>query len=254
MRVTVDTEQQTLTVEQAGCAREHALYSREAFEILSAEWLKLSWDRKYSYTFTWLGRPIIQLPEDILRVQEVIYKVKPDVIIETGVAHGGSLILYASLAELIGRGRVIGVDVTIRPHNREAIQKHELASRITLIEGDSAAPATVDKVRQLVHSGEMVLVLLDSDHSKQHVLRELEAYAPLVSPGSYIIAADGIMQDVALTPRARADWQWNNPMAAAAEFASTHPEFVLAPPLWAFNESELTTPITHCPGGWLRRL
>ena len=254
MRVTLDTDRQTLTVEEAGGAREHALYTREAFEILSAEWLKLAWDRKYSYTFTWLGRPIIQLPEDVLRVQEAIYQLKPDVIIETGVAHGGSLIFYASLAEMMGRGRVIGIDVVIRQENRRAIEHHELASRITLIEGDSAAPATVDQLKRLLRPGDVVLVLLDSDHSKAHVLRELEAYAPLVSPGSYIVATDGVMKDLAFTPRGRAEWHWNNPTAAAAEFASAHPEFVLAPPGWAFNESELTHPITHWPGAWLRRL
>jgi cephalosporin hydroxylase len=253
MRITIDTERRTLTVEEAGSAQEHGLYTREAFEVLSAEWLKLAWDRKYSYTFTWLGRPIIQLPEDVLRVQEAIYHLKPDVIIETGIAHGGSLIFYASLAQLIGRGRVIGIDVVVRPHNRRAIESHELASRITLIEGDSAAPSTIEQVGRLLRPGEVVLVLLDSDHSKQHVLRELKAYAPLVSPGSYIVATDGVMKDLALTPRGQADWQWNNPTAAAAEFASGHPEFVLEPPRWAFNESELTQPITHWPGAWLRR-
>ena len=253
MRVTLDTHRQTLTVEEAGGAREHGLYTREAFEILSAEWLKLAWDRKYSYTFTWLGRPIIQLPEDVLRVQEAIYHLRPDVIVETGVAHGGSLIFYASLAQMMDRGRVIGIDVVIRPENRRAIEDHELASRITLIEGDSAAAATVDQVKRLLQPGDVVLVLLDSDHSKAHVLRELEAYAPLVSSGSYIVATDGVMKDLAFTPRGRADWEWNNPTAAAAEFASAHPEFVLAPPRWLFNESELTHPITHWPGAWLRR-
>lgn len=242
-----------LTVEGAGAAREIGLYSTEAFELLSAEWLKIAWDRKYSYTFTWLGRPIIQLPEDVLRVQEVIYRIKPDVIIETGVAHGGSLIFYASLAELIGRGRVVGIDVTIRPANREAIESHRLASRITLIEGDSAAPETIDQVKTHLRPGAVSLILLDSDHSKRHVLRELEVYAPLASPGSYIVATDGVMKDLAATPRGKAEWEWDNPTHAAAEFAAAHPEFVLESPPWAFNESEVTQPITHWPGAWLRR-
>ena len=254
MRLTIDTDRRTLTVEDAGGSREIALYSREGFEIVSGEWLKLAWERRYSYTFTWLGRPIIQLPEDVLRVQEVIYQLKPDVIIETGVAHGGSLIFYASLAELMGRGRVIGIDLVIRSHNRDAIEHHELAPRITLIEGDSAAPSTIEAVRGHLRPGEVVLILLDSDHSKPHVLRELEAYAPLVSPGSYIVATDGVMKDLSATPRGKAEWQWDNPTAAAAEFAAAHPEFALEPPRWVFNESELTQPITHWPGAWLRRL
>ena len=240
-------------MERDGESREIGLYTKEAFEVVSSEWLKIAWDRKYSYTFTWLGRPMIQLPEDVLRLQEVIYRLQPDVIVETGVAHGGSLILYASLAELIGRGRVIGVDIVIRPANRDAIETHRLASRISLIEGDSAAPSTIDRVKTQLRPGETVLVLLDSDHSKQHVLRELEAYAPLVTPGSYIVATDGIMKDLGTTPRGKAEWEWDNPTTAAAEFAQSHPEFVLEPPAWTFNESELTEPITHWPGAWLRR-
>src|ERR1043165_10147614 len=124
----------------------HLIGSPEAFAAISRAWLRSGWDTKYVYGFTWLGRPVIQLPEDLIRVQEVIYRVKPDAIIETGVAHGGSLVFYASLLAAMGRGRVIGIDVDIRPHNRAAIEAHPLAARITLIEGDSILPATVDRV------------------------------------------------------------------------------------------------------------
>lgn len=253
MQLIIDTDRRTLVTKEDGQERKLGLYTTEAFELISAEWLKVAWDRKYSYTFTWLGRPIIQLPEDLMRVQEVIYSLKPDLIVETGVAHGGSLIFYASLCQLAGKGRVIGVELSIKPANRHAIARHPLSPLITLIEGDSAAAATVNQVRQRINPGETVLILLDSAHTKAHVVRELEAYSDLVSPGSYIVATDGIMKDLAETPRGRAEWRTDNPTEAAREFLQTHPEFRLEPPTWRFNESELSAPITHWPGAWLRR-
>jgi cephalosporin hydroxylase len=253
VRVIIDTEAKTLTHEVDGAARVLPLYSREAFELISHQWLKVGWDQKYTYTFTWMGRPVIQLPEDLLRVQEVICQVKPDVIIETGVAHGGSLVFYASLCKAIGKGRVIGVDIEIRPHNRQAIEAHELFPLITLVEGNSTAPDIVRQVKSLIKPGETLLVLLDSNHSKQHVLNELEAYRDLVTHGSYLVATDGIMGDVYNTPRGRAEWIKDNPAAAAAEFAQQHPEFVLEIPAWRFNESKLSENITYWRGAWLKR-
>ena len=145
--------------------------------------MKTSWNQKYSYTFTWMGRPIIQHPEDIVRLQEVIYFLKPDVIIETGVAHGGSLIFYASLLKGMGkRGRVIGIDIEIRPSNRKAIENHELSNYITLIEGDSTAPDIVEKAGKAIRPNDTVLVLLDSNHSYAHVMNELDAYHRFVTP------------------------------------------------------------------------
>ncbi len=254
MRLTIDTETRMLTFERDEQRHDIPLYSKEAFEIISREWVRLGWERKYSYTFTWLGRPIIQLPEDLLRVQEVIYALKPDVIVETGVAHGGSVIFYASLCRLIGKGRVVGIDRLIKPANRDAIERHELSDSITLIEGDSASPAVVDRVKSLVRPGDTVLVLLDSAHSREHVLNELSAYSPLVTVGSYIVATDGVMKDLADVPRGKADWTWDNPANAAEEFARLHPEFRLESPAWRFNESDLTDPVTHWPGAWLRRI
>jgi cephalosporin hydroxylase len=232
----------------------HPLESAEAFRLISKAWVRCGWDTKYVYSFSWMGRPIIQLPEDMLRIQEVIYRVKPDVIIETGVAHGGSLIFYASLFEAMGRGRVIGIDIEIRPHNRAAIEAHEMFSRITLVEGSSVAPDVVQAVGALVKPGETVLVLLDSNHTKAHVLAELEAYGPFVTPGSYIVATDGIMKEVAGAPRTAPDWRWNNPLDAAAEFAAGHPEFVLEEPPFPFNEGVVTERVTYWPNGFLRRI
>lgn len=249
-RCIVDETRARLVLEDG---RELDLYSPEAFSLLSRLWLKVSWTLKHPYTFTWLGRPLIQHPEDVLRVQETIHEVAPDVIVETGVAHGGSLVFYATLCKVMGRGRVVGVDVEIRAHNRRAIEAHVLAPLITLVEGDSTAPAVVERVSSLVRAGERVLVILDSNHSRDHVARELEAYAPLVSKGSYIVATDGSMEFLHDVPRGRAEWAWDNPRAAAVEFAKRHPEFLLEEPPFAFNESAIQERVTHWPDAYLRR-
>lgn len=253
VKVIIDTALKTLVRETNGHRQEFPLYSKEAFEIISGQWLKVGWNEKYPYTLSWMGRPIIQIPEDIVRTQEVIYRVKPDVLIETGVAHGGSLIFYACLFKAMERGRVLGVDIEIRPHNRQAIESHELASFITLIEGSSVAPETVTRVYSLVKPGETVLVILDSCHTKEHVRQELEAYHALVTPGSYLVATDGSMRDLHDVPRGKPEWREDNPSAAAGEFAARHPEFQLEQPAWPFNESQLTRNITHWPGAWLKR-
>ena len=254
MKLIIDTSKKTLTIEEVDGEKSIlGLYTNEAFEWISEQWLKVGWNQKYSYTFSWMGRPIIQLPEDLIRVQEVIYRVKPDVIIETGIAHGGSLVFYASLCKVIGKGRVIGIDIEIRSHNREAIEAHELYSLITLIEGSSTAPHVIKKIKSMVHPREAVMVILDASHSKQHVLSELEAYHGLVTPDSYIVATDGIIESLHNVPRSNAEWTWDNPAAAATEFIQNHPEFVLEEPAWPFNESCLTKNVTYWPGAWLRR-
>jgi cephalosporin hydroxylase len=251
MRIIIDTAEKSLV---AADGRRLDLYGKEAFELISDLWLKTSWNQKYPYTFTWLGRPIIQHPEDLIRLQEVIFAVHPDVIIETGVAHGGSLIFYASLFKAMGsEGRVVGVDIEIRPQNRRAIETHELASYIALVEGDSAAPEVVKRAQEFIRPGDKVMVILDSNHAQAHVAKELEAYAPLVSLGSYIVATDGIMGLVHDTPRGKPEWVSDNPTQAAREFAARRPEFVLEEPKWPFNESELDRTITAWPGAWLRR-
>ena len=253
MKVVIDTETRSLTEHMDGAEHEHPLYSKKAFELLSDLWVKVGWDQKYSYTFSWMGRPVIQLPEDLIRTQEVIYDLRPDVIIETGVAHGGSLIFYAGLCTAMKHGRVIGVDIEIRQQNREAIESHEMSSLITLIEGDSSAPKTVERVQSLIRPGETVLVILDSCHTRQHVLAELNAYQGLVTKDSWIVATDGIMRDVYDVPLGSEEWKEDHPAAAAQDFLKLHPEFKLDVPQWPFNESELTENITHWPGAWLRR-
>lgn len=249
----------TVIDEDAGVVRTaqgvYPLATAEAFAAVSRAWLRCGWDTKHVYSFTWMGRPIIQLPEDLIRVQEVIYAVQPDVIIETGVAHGGGQVFFASLCKAMDHGRVIGVESALRPHNRAALQAHLLAPLITLIDGSSIDPATVAAVRAQIHPGECVLVVLDSAHSKAHVQQELELYAPLVSVGSYLIAADGIMSELAGAPRTQADWGWNNPRTAVREFLAAHPnQFVCTSPPFLFNEGIVTQPVTYWIDGYLKRI
>jgi len=254
MKLTIDTTAQTVTCEEGASVTKRDLYSRDGWELITREWVRVGWNQKYVYTFTWFGRPIIQLPDDLVRIQEVIYRVKPDVIVETGVAHGGSLIFYSTLFQALGKGRVIGVDIEIRDHNRDAIERHELAHRISLVDGSSTDPDVVKRVESLIRPGESVLVLLDSNHTKAHVATELDLYHRLVTPGSYIVATDGIMKDLSDVPRGKPDWAWNHPSAAAEEFARAHPEFAIEQPEWPFNESELRANVTHWPRAYLRRL
>lgn len=254
MKLTLDTEAKTLTLDEAGQTKILDLYSKEAFEAISRQWVRVGWNQKYQYAFSWMGRPVIQLPEDMIRMQEVIYRLKPGVIIETGVAHGGSLIFYSSLCKAMGKGRVVGIDIEIRPYNRAAIEAHPLFDRITLIEGSSAAPEIVAQVKSLVKRGETVLVILDSNHTYAHVYNELEVYSELVTPDSYIVATDGIMYDLADVPRGKPEWATDNPMCAARDFAAKRPEFAIEQPDRPFNESELRQNITHWPGAWLKRI
>jgi cephalosporin hydroxylase len=252
--ITVDFENGRVVIDGEAGVKAYAIDTPEAFSAVSKAWLRCGWDNKYVYSFTWLGRPVIQLPDDMMRIQEVIYSVQPDVIVETGVAHGGSLIFYATLCKALGRGRVVGIDVEIRPHNRRAIESHPLFPFITLIEGSSIDPAVVDRVQGEVRPGERVIVLLDSCHTKQHVLAELNAYAPLVTRGSFLVAMDGIMADVVGAPRTQPDWSWNNPTTAALEFVAASSDFVLDEPSFLFNEGNVSERVTYWPSAFLKRV
>jgi cephalosporin hydroxylase len=254
MKVSVDFNKAVVEIEKEGQRNIYPMETKEAFAAISKAWLRVGWDTKYVYSFTWMGRPIIQLPDDMVRIQEVIYKVKPDVIIETGIAHGGSLIFYASLCKAFGKGRIIGVDIDIRQHNRKAIEVHELYSYITLIEGSSIDPKIVNEVKSLVKPKEKVLVILDSNHSKDHVLNELKAYSSLLTSDSYMVATDGIMKDLVGAPRSKPDWDWNNPFEAVREFLATNSEFHLVKPEQPFNEGLVDDfCVTYWPGAWLKK-
>ena len=227
------------------------------FQRSTNEWMVTSLVRKYSYNFTWLGRPVIQYPQDLLAMQEIVHAVRPDLIIETGIAHGGSLIFYASLLELNAQcggpteSVVVGIDIDIRPHNRAAIESHPLFNRIQLVEGSSTSPDVVDLVRREAEVRERILVCLDSDHSRDHVLAELEAYAPLVGVGSYCVVFDTIVEFLppeyfSATDRRCAPG--DSPMTAVEIFLGFHPEFAQDT---AMTDKLMTT---VAPGGYLRRV
>ena len=235
-----------ITVRTAEGEREVDIYSPEGFDVLANLWTRSNWQRKLSYEVTWLGIPIIQLPEDILMVQELIWKNRPDVIVESGVAHGGALVLYASLLELLGRGRVIGIDIEIRKYNRLAIESHPASRRISLIEGSSTDPSTAEAVRSRIQPGESVMVMLDSNHTRDHVRAELELYAPLVGPGGYIVVFDEVMPMVADAPNGKPTWDIDNPLEAVRDFLAGHPDFEV-------DRGYERLAATYCRSGFLRR-
>lgn len=204
---------------------------------------------KYMYNFTAQGRPVIQLPTDILAIQELLWQVQPDLVIETGVAHGGSLVQHAACMQAIGKGHVLGIDIDIRSHNRWAIESHPRHDRITLLQGSSVDPATIGRVREFAAPFAKVLVILDSNHTHEHVLAELRAYAPLVSIGSYCVVLDTIIEDLAPDTFPGRPWGiGNNPRTAVREFLAADPGFTV--------DSVIDTKLvlTCAPGGFLQRV
>lgn len=235
-------------------------------QVKSLDWMiRAGVDYKYSYNFSWLGRPIIQYPQDMVAIQDIIWSVKPDLIIETGIAHGGSLVLSASMLAMLdysdaveGRScldpkcskrRVVGIDIDIRAHNLAAIEAHPMSHLITMIEGSAIAPSVVAQVHDLAKKYETVLVILDSNHTHDHVLAELEAYAPLVSVNSYCVVFDTIIEDVRADYFANRPWgPGNNPKTAVWKYLKDHPEFEI-------NKSiQHKLLITVAPDGYLKRI
>lgn len=226
-------------------------YGNDAeFRALALEWTRQSLERMYVYNFTWMGRPIIQAPQDIVGMQEIIWSVKPDLIIETGIAHGGSLIFSASMLELIGgSGKVVGVDIDIRAHNRAEIEAHPMYKRIELIQGSSIDAGIAEQVRRIAEGYSRVMVVLDSNHTHQHVLEELELYAQLVSVGSYLVVFDTFVED--MPPGFFADRPWDvgdNPKTAVFEFLEKNKNFEID------NVIENKLLVTSAPSGFLKRV
>ena len=241
-----------------------ALGSNTKAKQVSREWSVLTNSDGYTYNFAWLDRPIIQYPQDMVALQELIWKVKPDLIIETGIAHGGSLILSASILALLDycdvveagqmldpkapRRRVLGIDIDIRAHNRSAIEAHPMAHRIDMIQGSSIAPEVVAEVHKHAAGGKRIMVILDSNHTHEHVLAELNAYAPLVSPGSYCVVFDTLIEDLPAGMHPDRLWEvGNNPKTAVREFLSRSHDFEVD------EDIEAKLLITVAPGGYLRR-
>ncbi len=193
----------------------------------SQTWIEKTTPHRYTYNFSWMGRPIIQFPQDIMAMQELIWRVKPELIIETGVAHGGSIIFFASMLQLLGgNGKVVGIDIDIRSHNRKEIESHPMSHRIELIEGSSIDPSTVSKVHELARGKGPILISLDSNHTHEHVLKELRLYSPLVTKGSYLVVFDTVVED--MPDRFFADRPWkrgNSPKTAVREFLRENRRF-----------------------------
>lgn len=207
-----------------------------------------SCEYRYSYNFAWMGRPIIQYPQDIVAMQEIIWQVKPSLIIETGIAHGGGLIFYASMLELLGEdGEVLGIDVDIRKHNRVDIERHPMFKRITLIEGPSTDHDVIRKVYDVAKRNRQILIALDSNHTHEHVLKELQLYSPLVKAGSYIVVFDTVIDDMPEDFFHQRPWgKGNNPKTAVMEFLKTNNRFIVD------KEIESKLLLTVAPSGYLK--
>lgn len=215
---------------------------------LSRMWIRAVTPHKYPYNFSWLGRPMIQLPQDVMALQETIWRTRPQVIVETGIAHGGSLIFHASMLQLLGQqGRVIGVDVDIRAHNRAAIEAHPLAPAITLVQGSSIDEGTVRQVRSLAGDAKDVMVVLDSNHTHDHVLAELHAYSPLVRKGGALVVMDTLIEDLPASFFPDRPWKpGNSPKSAVREFLTENRRFEID------REMDAKLLISACPQGYLR--
>lgn len=232
-----------------------ALGSDRDVQGLSRIWSCETNRHGYTYNFSWLGRPIIQYPQDVLAMQELMWSIQPDLIIETGIAHGGSLIFSASMLELNAvcggpqDAEVVGVDIDIRAHNRGAIEAHPMFKRISMIQGSSIAPEVVEQVKARSAGKQRVLVCLDSNHTHDHVLAELEAYAPLTSVGSYCVVFDTLIEDMPADMFSDRHWgPGNNPKTAVWEYLKTHPEFEID------KQIEHKLLITVAPDGYLKRV
>ena len=234
---------------EAECKAEiDAQGQNETLKGLARDFFNESARHKYSYHFSWMGRPIIQLPQDMMAMQELIWSIKPDLVVECGIAHGGSIIYYASLLELQGHGEVLGIDRDIRPHNRQAIESHPMFKRISMIEGSSIDLAVVEQVRALA-AGKKVILVLDSNHTHEHVLEELRLYAPLVSLGSYCVVMDTVVED--MPADAFPDRPWgpgDNPKTAVWAYLEENGDFEIDQQM---NDKLL---ISVAPDGYLRRV
>lgn len=218
------------------------------FHQLSKSWMDRSVGCGYSYNFTWMGRPIIQYPQDLIAMQELIWRIQPDLIIETGIAHGGGLAFYASMLELIGGdGEALGIEQHIFPEIRREIESHKLFRRMTMLEGNSVSDEIMKKVAEFARGKERIMVALDSNHTHEHVLSELNLYSPLVTKGSYLVVFDTMVNEVDEAHYANRPWGAdNNPGTAVAEFLSKNARFK------ADMSISSKLQISACPGGYLK--
>lgn len=236
-----------INAEDGSERRDVDLYSEEGLALAAELWLKASCHHRIMYEPTWMGIPIIQYPTDMVMMQELLWKVRPDFVIETGVAHGGSCVLHASVLELIGKGQVIGVDIEIRKYNETAIKNHPMSHRIRLIEGSSVDPDTIALIKTTVKPGARCVVVLDSNHSYDHVKKEIELYKEFVGTDGYLIVMDGAQEWAASLPKGKAEWVSDNPLHAIREFLETEKGN------WVVDEHYNRMHITSSPMGFLKR-
>lgn len=227
----------------------------QAFQAQSRNWLEQSMRRQYVYNFSWMGRPIIQNPIDMIAMQELLWQVQPDLVIETGIAHGGSIIFSASMLELIAAcggnpdAKVIGIDIDIREHNRQAILQHPMSRRITMLQGSSVAEDIVAQVKKMAEGKQKIMVFLDSNHTHEHVLAELNAYAPLVTKDSYCVVFDTFVEDVPADVFDDRPWHpGNSPKSAVHAYLQSHPEWMID------RAMQHKLQITVAPDGFLKRI
>lgn len=221
----------------------------KAMQKLGVDFIAKTAENKYSYNFSWMGRPIIQFPQDMIAMQEIIWELKPDLIIETGIAHGGSIIYYASILELIGKGHILGIDIDIRKHNRDLIEAHPMFKRLTLLEGNSVSKKIISEVKKFAEGKETVMVCLDSNHTHEHVLSELKLYSPFVTKGSYLVVFDTIIEDMPKNIHYNRPWGiGNNPKTAIKEFQKINSDFISDKSI----DNKLL--ISVAPEGYLKRI
>jgi cephalosporin hydroxylase len=241
--ITIDTQKGLL--QSAG--REYSLFSPEAFEILSRQWMVLGWNLQHWATFSWMGRQLPQFPDDVLRLAEVMWRVRPTVIIETGVHDGGATLLFAGLCE-----RVIAIDRELRPEVRRAISE-SAPGRVTMIQGSSASIGAANLVARRIGANDRVCVFLDSDHAASHVAAELENFGPMVTPGCYLVVAGGNLPDVARAPHGDAAWIGDHPGRAVEDFLLRHGEFTRERPAPLYRAEFDFTQLSYFPATWLRK-
>lgn len=237
-----------ISIFQKECKKEiEGIGKSEELRKASIEWMAKTADYKYTYHFSWMGRPIIQYPQDIVAMQELIWKVKPEIIIETGIAHGGSLVFYASMLELLGEGEVIGIDLDIRTHNRREIENHTMYKRIKMLEGSSTDSRIIEMLGKYCEGKERILVVLDSNHTHEHVLEELRLYSPFVTKGSYLVVMDTGIEDMPESFYSDRPWgKGNNAKTAVYEFLKQSDRFVID------EEIHSKLLITVAPDGYLK--
>jgi len=253
MKLLINTSTKKVHITKEYSKLNLSLYSKKAFNSLSNFWLEYIWNQKYTYRFTWLGFPIIQLPDDIINIQELIYKERPKYIVETGVAHGGSIIFYASLVKLLNLKKVIGIEKKIKKKNLTNLQKDPLKNYFKIMQGDSTSEEIVKKVKSIIKKNK-TLVILDSNHSSEHVYKELVAYSNILQKKSLIVATDGIVDFMQFAPRRLKYNKKGGPILAIKKFLSENKKFKQINPTNLFNESNVDQNVTHWQNGWIRKI